>query len=72
MTLFHLLNKLAIKEYFHVRKNPKIIIKEMMSLYEKAKLNSILGSFDKNQISYKSQGHEIYFHHKEGNRKYQE
>lgn len=42
----------------------------MMSSHEKAKLNSILGTFDKNKMSYKSQGHEIYFHHKEGNRKH--
>lgn len=72
MILFHLLNESDIKEYFLERKNPKIIIKEMMSSYEKAKLNSILGTFDKNKMSYKSQGHEIYFHHREGNRKHRE
>lgn len=68
--LFHSSNESDIKKYFLERKTLKIIIKEMISLHEKAKLNSILGTFDKNKMSYKSQGHEIYFHQKEGNRKH--
>ena len=72
MILFCFLNESDIKEYFLEKKSPKNIMKEMMSSYKRAKLHSILGPSDKNKMSYKSQGHEIYFHHKEENRKHRE